>query len=471
MIWALLALLFTLAGIVSAVHAVMRTRTAQGAIAWSVALVTLPYVSVPLYWVFGRRKFAGYNERWEARAADIRPIAEQARANLELHAVQTAERIPEYEGLKALAHYPLSRANAVDLLINGDATFDSIIAGIDAAHSYVLVEFYIVRDDGLGRRLKDKLIEKARQGIRVYFVYDEMGSKGLPRRYLEDLRGAGAEITPFKTTQGWTNLFQFNFRNHRKIVVVDGEVAWVGGHNVGDEYLGLDPKMSPWRDTHVRIEGPAVLGAQAAFLLDWCWATGRVLELDWDPDPSPSAERQALVFATGPADDLETAKLVFAHVINAARSRVWIATPYFIPDPAVSTALQLAALRGVEVRVLVPKHNDSQLVRFASFWFMQELDGVGIEFWQLRAGFMHQKVMLVDDDLAIVGTHNFDNRSFLLNFEVSALVYDQGFAREVEMMLEADMGRADPLDPSTFASKPFWFRFAMRLARLSAPIQ
>ena len=335
----------------------------------------------------------------------------------------------------------------------------------------MLVEFYIVRDDGLGRRLKDKLIEKARQGIRVYFVYDEMGSKGLPRRYLEDLRGAGAEITPFGTTQGWTNLFQFNFRNHRKIVVVDGEVAWVGGHNVGDEYLGLDPKMSPWRDTHVRIEGPAVLGAQAAFLLDWCWATGRVLELGWDPNPSPSAERQALVFATGPADDLETAKLVFAHVINAARSRVWIATPYFIPDPAVSTALQLAALRGVKVRVLVPKHNDSQLVRFASFWFMQELDGVGIEFWQLREGFMHQKVMLVDDDLAIVGTHNFDNRSFLLNFEVSALVYDQGFAREVEMMLAADMGRADPLDPSSFASKPFWFRFAMRLARLSAPIQ
>jgi cardiolipin synthase len=471
MIWASLAALFTVAGIVSAVHAVMRTRTAQGAIAWSVALITLPYLTVPLYWVFGRRKFAGYNERWEARVGNIRPIAEQARANLAPHAVATARRIPEYEGLKALAHHPLSRGNRVDLLINGEATFDSIIAGIDAARSYVLVEFYIVHDDGLGRRLKDKLVEKARQGVRVYFVYDEMGSKGLPRAYLKDLRAAGAEITPFRTTQGLRNLFQVNFRNHRKIVVVDGDVAWVGGHNVGDEYLGLDPKMSPWRDTHVRIVGPAVLGAQAAFLLDWCWATSEVLDLDWDPTPSSTDDRQALVFATGPADDLETAKLVFAQLINAARRRVWIATPYFIPEPAVSTALQLAALRGTDVRVLVPMHNDSQLVRFASSWFMQELDGVGIKFQQLRDGFMHQKVMLVDDDLAVVGTHNFDNRSFLLNFEVSALVHDQGFAAEVEKMLEADMRQADYLYPSTFASKPFWFRFAMRLARLSAPIQ
>jgi len=471
MVWAVVAALFHVAGIVSAVHAVLCTRTAQGAIAWSVSLVALPYVALPLYWVFGRRRFAGYTERWQARMDDIQPTADRALAALKAHAVVAEERIPDYTALRALSHWPLTNDNDVELLVNGEATFDSICRGIDRARSYVLVEFYIVHDDGLGRRLKERLIEAAKRGVRVYFVYDELGSQGLPSSYAEDVRRAGGAMCEFGTRRGWANLFQVNFRNHRKIVVVDGEVAWVGGHNVGDEYLGLDPKMSPWRDTHVRLEGPAVIGAQAAFFLDWCWATGELLELDWAPDPSPAADRQALVFATGPADRLETAKMVFAHLINAARKRVWIATPYFVPDPSVATALQLAALRGADVRVLTPKNNDSQLVRFASYWFMHELDGVGIRFLQLRDGFMHQKVLLVDDSLAVIGTHNFDNRSFLLNFEVSALVHDVEFAKRVEAMLEADLERSDPLDPASFAKRPWWFRFAMRAARLTAPIQ
>lgn len=471
MVWAVLAAAFHVLGIVSAISAVLHTRTAQGAIAWAVALVTLPYVTVPLWWVFGRRRFAGYYERWADRRDRVDELVRQARADAAAHAVHVERRIPDYEALKALAEWPLTQGNDVDLLVDGEPTFADIAAGIDRAKLYVLVEFFIVRDDGLGRRLKDRMIAAAARGVKVHFLFDEIGSKGLPRAYLDDLRAAGVKAWPFGTRRGWNNFFQINFRNHRKIVVVDGLEAWIGGHNVGDEYLGLSRSIGPWRDTHVRIAGPAVLGAQAAFLLDWCWATGDLLELDWSSEVSRTGDRQALVFATGPADRIETAKLIFTHQLNAARKRAWLATPYFIPEPALVSALRLAALRGVDVRVLVPANNDKELVRYASYFYMEDLAGMGIKFLAFRDGFMHQKVLLVDDALATIGTHNFDNRSFLLNFEISAVVHDAEFCHRVAAMLEADFARADPIDPTSFARKPLWFRFAMRAARLTAPIQ
>ena len=423
-------LLLTVVGAISAFHAVMRTRTAQGAIAWVVSLIAMPALAVPAYWFLGRRKFQGYLEAWSSMEEAYRPQVAEIHDKLKPFFVEPSERVPSYEALRKLAHWPLQRGNAVDLLVDGEATFDSILEGIEAATAYVLVEFYIVHDDGLGRRLKEALVKKAREGVRVWFVYDELGSSGLPSSYVDEIRAAGGEMHDFGTRQGRGNLFQVNFRNHRKIVVVDGRVGWVGGHNVGDEYLGLDPKVGPWRDTHVRIEGPAVHGLQATFSLDWFWATREVLDLSWEPVPSARADQHALVVATGPADDRETAKLFFIHAINVAKKRIWIATPYFIPDPAVSAALELAALRGIDIRILTPKNNDSTTVQLSSYYFIQELDGLGIQFAQYAEGFMHQKVMLVDDDVSFVGTHNFDSRSFVLNFEVTALIHDAAFARE-----------------------------------------
>ncbi|MGE0191909.1 MAG: cardiolipin synthase [Planctomycetota bacterium] len=469
--WALLGLGVVVVAVTSAFHAILRTRTAQGAMAWLVALISMPLLAIPLYWLFGRRHFAGYTQAWRAHMHELRPLARAAQANLEAFHVPDDAKHPAYTGLQALAHGQVTRGNDVELLVNGEPTFASIVEGIAKARSYVLVEFYIVRDDGLGRRLRDALVERARAGVDVWFVYDELGSSSLSRQYRRSLEEAGVRIVEFGTTRGWTNRFQVNFRNHRKIVVVDGAVAWIGGHNVGDEYVGLHRKLTPWRDTHIRLEGPAVLEAQAAFLLDWCWATGELLDLSWEAVPSTTGDRQALVVATGPADDVETGKLLHAHLVNRAQHRLWIATPYFVPEPAVAAALQLAALRGVDVRVLVPLHNDSQLVRFASYWHVQELGGVGIRFLQYPRGFMHQKVVLVDEDLVSIGTHNFDNRSFLLNFEVAALVFDREVASRVEAMLERDMEHAVRLDPAAIAARPLWFRLATRAARLMAPVQ
>jgi len=262
--------IFQVLGLFSAVHAVMSTRTPQGAIAWAVSLVTFPYVAVPAYWIFGRDKFRGYVLARQEDVESIQYIARDARDSVEDSAADEGPFNPNVSIAEKLARIPLTGGNEVELLIDGRNTFASIFEGIDAAENYILVQFYIVKDDGLGRELKDRLIARSRDGIRVFFLYDELGSIGLPASYSDELRAAGVEIFPFHTRKGRGNRFQLNFRNHRKIVVVDGRTAWIGGHNVGDEYLGKDhPKIGNWRDTHVRIDGPAVIGAQLSFAEDW----------------------------------------------------------------------------------------------------------------------------------------------------------------------------------------------------------
>jgi cardiolipin synthase len=465
-----LVVLFHVLGLLGSVHAVMTARTAQGAIAWAVSLNTFPYVAVPAYWVFGRRKFEGYVERFQEHDEQLRQFVQEFRSRLAPYEIAREERVPDYEALKTLARSPLLGRNDVELLIDGEATFDSIIEGIGRARESVLVEFYIVRDDGLGRRLQQALIAKAREGVRVLFLYDEIGSHGLTQAYRTELQEAGAEISAFNTTQGRRNRFQLNFRNHRKIVVVDGAEAWIGGHNVGDDYLSLYPKTAPWRDTHVHLIGPVALLAQLTFAGDWYWATEELVSLGWEPQPAETGDTAALVLASGPADRLETAQLFFVHALNAAKDRIWIATPYFVPDEAVMTALQLATLRGVDVRVILPKKPDSYAVWLASFWYIEELADDDVRFYHYEEGFMHQKVMLVDDYWSAVGTANFDNRSFRLNFEVTAVVADRPFAKEMEAMLEADMERSVPFDPSRLKEMGFFRRLAVRTARLLSPI-
>jgi cardiolipin synthase len=358
----------------------------------------------------------------------------------------------------------------VELLINGDATFDSILDGVRAAEDYVLFQFYMFHDDGLGREVKEALKERARNGVRVFVLYDEIGSGGLPDSYVEDLREAGVEVSSFKPTQGWQNRFQLNFRNHRKMVVVDGKVAWVGGHNVGDEYMGRDPDFSPWRDTHVRIEGPAALQLQITILSDWYWATRELPKVSWTPIPAEDPAQEVMILPTGPTGQFETASLFFVSALSAAKERVWLSAAYFVPDDAVMKALELAALRGVDVRVITTGKPDSWPVFLAAFHYIERLKGLGIRFYAYTPGFMHQKVMLVDDHIASVGTHNFDNRSFRLNFEVSSVIVDESFASEMEQMFLADFEHAEVIDPDTLEEKPLWWKAAVQLSRLAAPV-
>jgi cardiolipin synthase len=371
---------------------------------------------------------------------------------------------------KLLNTLPATRGNQIDLLVDGDATFDAIFAAIDSARDYLLVQFFIVHDDTLGMKFQGKLIERARAGVKIYFLYDEVGCHSLPRMWLRVLRESGARVEGFKTTRGWGNRFQMNFRNHRKLVIVDGREALTGGLNVGDEYLGRSKRFGPWRDTHVRLRGPAVLAAQLAFLEDWYWATDEVPQVLWTPTTA-DADQRVLVLATGPADEAERCSLAFIRAVNSARSRLWISSPYFVPDLTVLTALQLAALRGVDVRLLLPRRTDHLLPMLSSYSYYESLASAGIELWRYQPGFLHQKALLVDDRLAAVGSINVDYRSFHLNFELMVMVTDQGFAGKMEAMMREDFARSIRVDLAEFDERPWWFKTAVRLARLLSPVQ
>lgn len=467
---ALAIALFYLLAIVSAVEAILKARTAQGSIAWVVSLLTLPYLSVPLYLVFGRNRFDGYvRERQqiealaEARLRDIRS---------ELFDFSASDTdAAHYRSLQRLARLPSVRGNTCELLVDGHATFASIAKGLAAAQHYILFQFYILRDDELGRRLGEILMTKARAGLAVHVLYDEIGSAGFGRSGLyTDLREAGVELAAFNTTQGKRNRFQLNFRNHRKLVVVDSHYLWIGGHNVGIEYLGEDPKRGAWRDTHLKIHGPAVIGAELSFATDWLWAKREQLQIDWHLERAAPGQSSVLLFPSDPASEFEEAGLMYHQIISQAKQRIWITSPYFVPDRGIIAALQLAALRGVDVRVMIPDLPDGPVVGLANWSFTRELLPAGVGVYRYEPAFLHQKVFLMDDTLCGVGTANFDNRSFRLNFEITALVHDPALCKEVEEMLNEDFSRSRQVTPEELLDKPFWFPFACAAARLMAPV-
>ncbi|HEY2607889.1 cardiolipin synthase [Paraburkholderia sp. RL18-103-BIB-C] len=472
-------------GVIAACHAILNTRTSQGAIAWAVSLVAMPYLTLVPYLFLGRSKFAGYadarrveNELLRTRAHP--PEWDSQASSAGLPTQQLGVRL--VHSLTRLGGMPFLPGNAVRTLVNGAATFEAIFDAIENARRYVIVQFFIVRDDALGEMFKDALIAKAQQGVRVYFLYDSIGSFDLPHRYVAALRAGGVEMNPFATNRRFVNRLQLNFRNHRKIVSVDGERAFVGGHNIGVEYLGGRPPLSPWRDTHIEVRGPAVASIQFVFTEDWYWATQQLPDLDMPPaapahHPNDQPDNQpdghgmhCLVMPSGPADKQETCSLFFVEAINAARERIWITTPYLVPDEAVFSALRLAVLRGVDVRILIPSRRDHRVVFAASKLYAYDSLRAGIRIFRYQPGFLHQKVVLIDSVAAAIGSANLDNRSFRLNFEIMVLTVDRGFAQEVETMLLNDFAESLEIDRNEYRRASALRRVLMHVARLFSPI-
>ncbi|MBB4659182.1 cardiolipin synthase [Parvularcula dongshanensis] len=450
-------------------HSLMANRTAQGTLAWMLALFALPYAAVPLYFVFGRRHFGAYASGLKRAQERVRTKAEVERflayePESPRHAARGLEVAEDIGG----AGY--TTGNCVTLLQDGYETFEAIFEAIDRAEAYVLVQFYIFRDDDLGRRLRDRMVAAAGRGVRCCLLYDEIGCFTTPRSYWAGFTKAGVKVSAFGARRPLRGRFELNFRNHRKIVVCDGNVAFVGGNNVGDEYLGESKRFGAWRDAHVRIEGPLVQAAQLAFQQDWEFAAGEVLPLEWQAQRAENGNQIAMILPTGPADNLETGSLMFVAAINSAQKRLWIVSPYFVPDQAVMSALKLASLRGVEVRVMVPDKPDHLAVWLAGFDFIEEAERAGIEAYRYTGGFLHQKAVLIDHDIAMIGTANMDNRSFRLNFEVTVIVADEGFAACVEDMIEKDFEKAREHVETDYQQRSVLFKLAVRGARLLAPV-
>ncbi|MGO2133607.1 MAG: cardiolipin synthase [Halomonas sp.] len=456
-------------GILSALHSLMSSRTSQGAIAWIISLILMPYLAVPAYWVFGQPRFYGYVSARGHKDTVLRRALAEYRNSMGPYLASSEN--PDILAVERLALMPLTRGNCCELLVEGEAAFESIFAGIDAAEDYVLVQFYIIRDDALGQRLQQHLVAAAERGVHTCLLYDEVGSHRLPRRYLERLIKAGVMVSAFHSSRLGRHRFQINFRNHRKVTVVDGRWGWVGGFNVGVEYLGQHEHHGAWRDTHLKLTGPSVQGLQEAFWEDWHWATGDVLELNWTPLSSCVEDHRVVIVPSGPADPQETASLLVQHAIHSAQQRLWLTSPYFVPDRSVHDALRLAAMRGVDVRIILPERPDQLLVFLSAFSFLPDMIRAGIKVYRYQPGFLHQKVMLIDDEAASVGTVNLDNRSFRLNFEITAFLPDKTFAATIEHMLEQDLAVSRRVELSEITDRSSLSKLLSRAAYLLSPIQ
>jgi len=446
-------------------RAISSARTSQGAIGWVIFLIAAPYAGVPLYLFLGHHKFKHYL----IARRDSEDIVEGVKTFKDANAAASKPSFP-VEAFEKIAELPAVRGNNMTRLVDGEATFAALFAAIDAAETYVLVQFYIIHDDTLGQALSGHLIAAARRGVAVRVMFDAVGSTKLPHIYHQHLRDAGVDAVDPKKTRGPKNRFQINLRNHRKTVVVDGNVGFTGGFNVGDEYMGLNPKFGNWRDTHVQLQGPIVSQLQLVFAKDWHWATSEVLteDLIWEV-PHAAENMTAMIVPTGPGDEMETGALFFFAAISAATRRVWVASPYFVPDTDVLTALKHAALRGLDVRILVPEVIDHKIPWLAAFAYFDEVRAAGVQVWRYQPGFMHQKVVLVDDDFAAIGTSNLDNRSFRLNFEAMAAFFDPRPADATASMLEKDFERALMLGKK-LKEQPWRIHVGAPIARLFAPV-
>jgi cardiolipin synthase len=472
-LYATLTIALELVGIALAMRAILIARTPQSAIAWAGVLVVLPIVGIPLFLIFGESRFAGYIL---AVASPSGPLYESLQFIVRhLDGYKVAFRGPFNEPARMaenISHLPATGSNDVKLLIDGAETFDAIFQAIDDAVESVWIQFFIIHDDRLGSALADRLISAARRGVQCRVLYDQVGSKALPSSWAKKLRVEGIKVEAFVTNRQFGRNFQINFRNHRKLVITDSRVAFLGGLNVGDEYMGQNQHFGPWRDTHLRIEGPAVAGFQLSFLEDWHYTTG---DSSLPRLPSPSLEHggQAIVFpiAAGPAENWSICPAVYLSTIHCATRRLWIASPYFVPSSPLLYAICHAAIRGVDVRIILPQMADHILPWLSSFTYYPKLREAGVKVWRYQPGFMHQKVLLADDDMALVGSINFDYRSFMLNFELSAAIQDKKFAETVETMFLADFDRSKPENLRAFEEGSILFRLKCRGAALMSPEQ
>lgn len=461
---------------------VLRRKEPSSTAAWILALVFLPGVGATLFLLFGRDRVR-LPVRWKRDADQAlvrsrrhhRPASPAQRDALAR--IPTAVDRELFRISSALEGGEPSPGNAADLLVDGEATYAAIGAAIDAATHHVHAEYYLVARGRVADWLAEKLVSAAARGVSVKLLLDGFGSFWIGRRWVRELRAAGVEVAFFLPAR--LIFFQpMNLRNHRKIVVVDSETAFTGGINVMDEYRAVRGE-APWRDTHLRVVGPAAQQLGHVFELDWHFATRR--EIPRDPAaeaalkarPREPGDATVAIVRSGPdvvGPLRDTIHRIFFAAITLARSRVYVTTPYFIPDRAIVVALQTAAMRGVDVRLILPKRNNHPFVGQAGRSFYEELLEAGVAIHEYDPGMIHAKTMVVDGTVALVGSANMDLRSFRLNFEVHAVVRDAVTAAQLEACFEADLAVSSPIDPVSFAARPWTQKVIEGAARLLSPM-
>ncbi|RIW33241.1 cardiolipin synthase [Bacillus salacetis] len=447
----------------------LENRSAQHTLLWIYVLVCFPVFGYFFYLYSGQLYLKGYlfkNKRKNDREEWQRLLKNENTPDLSF--LQDNQRSFASFANK-VAWSPISTSSTTKILKNGDETFSAIKEKLKTAQHYIHMEYYIFRSDRLGKEIISILIEKAKAGVEVLFIFDAVGSMHLSSKDIRAMQEAGVQVQPFLPLKyGFFNQ-KFNFRNHRKIIVIDGVAGFVGGLNVGVEYLGQDEKFGFWRDTHMMLEGGAVFTLHTVFLLDWEYVSGDMIleKYQEHPEiPSEDLDGAVQVVASGPDTQLGIMSDLYYSLISSATKSIWIATPYFVPTESIRTALRVAASRGVEVRIMVPETNDGFLTQYATRSYFSELIRCGVEIYSYKKGFMHQKIIIVDGNLASVGTANMDMRSFHLNFEVNVFLLGNSSIRDLSAHYEEDMKDSVRVRPVEYYKRGVIVRAKESFARL-----
>lgn len=457
----------------------MERRDAAATWAWLMVLFFIPILGFILYLIFGQNLSRRHLFDWEEKVK----IGIESTIQTQMHDIKNQLfrfRNPHTEENEDLVYMLLrnndailTEDNNVEIFIDGKDKFNSLLQDIRRAKHHIHLQYYIFRVDNLGSEIVQLLTEKAKQGVEVRVLYDEMGSRGVHKRHFKELIEAGGIVEIFFPSKiPFINL-RLNYRNHRKLAIIDGKIGYVGGFNIGDEYLGLNPKFGYWRDTHLRIEGTAVHSIQTRFILDWNQASDRhdVHYSDTYFPNSPSSDDVSMQIVTsGPDSEWEQIKNGYIKMISSARESIYIQTPYFIPDASLLDALRIAALSGVDVRIMIPNKPDHLFVYWATYSYIGELIKAGARTYIYDAGFIHAKTIVVDKKLSSVGTANIDVRSFRLNFEVNAFIYHHETGQKLAEIFEKDMELCFELTPELYKNRKIIIKFKESISRLLSPI-
>ena len=450
------------------------TRSTDKALAYVLVTIFLPFVGAAIYFSFGinYRKEKLYSKKIISDKSALATLRERITVESEKAwdtkeaAIKTHKKLARYllnDGMS-----PLTGGNEVKLLINGENKFPEVIEALKNASHHIHIEYYIFEDGDIGTQIKDILVQKALEGVQVRFIYDDFGSHSIRKDFVKEMIDAGVQAFPFYKIHFILLANRVNYRNHRKIIIVDGCIGFTGGINVSDRYINK-PGQLFWRDTHVKIVGPGVYYMQYLFISDWNFCSGKRLKLERDffcTQPTPNGKATVQIAASGPDSDFPTLMFSMTETISLAEKELLITTPYFIPGGNILDALHIAAKSGVAVKILVPDKSDSKLVNAAARSYYSELLQSGVEIYLYQKGFVHAKTMVSDGQLCIIGTANMDHRSFELNFEVSSMIYDLPTATELRKVFYEDIKHAKKINPKTWERRPFFKQLPEKVARL-----
>lgn len=475
----LTAVIFVLNIFLAAALVFLERRDASSTWAWIMVLFFIPIFGFFFYLLLGRRLRRKTLFKWEGRkkVGIENLIAHQMNA---LHDDDFHFRDDNAQSYKELVYLllrnngaVLTQDNSVQIFNDGREKFDALIKDIENAKNHIHIQYYIFRLDQLGNRIMDALIAKAKQGVKVRLLYDDMGSRRLSKRKFKDFVAAGGEVETFFPSILPIINPRLNYRNHRKIVVIDGRVGYIGGFNVGEEYIGLSRKFGYWRDTHLRIQGSALHPLQTRFILDWNQASARH-DIEYDevyfPAIPEKGDTSIQIVSSGPDEEWEQIKDGYLKLINLAKKSIYIQTPYFIPDASFYDAIRIAALSGIDVRIMIPNKPDHPFVYWATYSYAGQMIRSGARVFIYNNGFLHTKMIVIDGKASTVGTANIDVRSFKLNFEVNAFIYDQKVSTELQELFHQDMELSSELTHEKYYERTRMIKTKESIARLLSPI-